>query len=117
MYGGYDPTRSIIYDDVYILSLPSFVWTKASDGGPAKFGHTCHSAGKRQMLTVGGALDASMYAVETTAQLPSLNNTTCDTQGGVALFDLSNLTWGSFFDAYAPAYQVPEKLVRVIGGS
>jgi hypothetical protein len=117
MYGGYDPKQSIIYDDVYILSLPSFVWTKVYSGENPKFGHTCHTAGKRQMMTVGGLLDASMYAVETTGRLPSFTNIKCDKWGGVALFDLCNLTWGSFFNPYASDYQVPEKLVGAIGGS
>ena len=109
--------KSIMYDDIYVLSLPSFVWTKVYSGKNPKFGHTCHSAGKRQMMTVGGSLDASMYAVETTGQIPNLTSMTCDKWGGVALFDLSNLTWGSFFNAYAPDYQVPKKVVDAIGGS
>lgn len=106
-----------MYDDVYVLSLPSFTWTKVYSGNNPKFGHTCHTAGMRQMMTVGGSLDANMYAVETTGQIPNLATLKCDQHGGVALFDLSNLTWGSFFDAYAPAYQVPKKVVDVIGGS
>jgi len=117
IYGGYDPTQSIMYDDIYVLSLPSFVWTKVYSGQNPKFGHTCHSAGKRQMMTVGGSLDASMYAVETTGQIPNLTSMTCDKWGGVALFDLSSLTWSSFFDAHAPDYQVPGKVVDAIGGS
>jgi hypothetical protein len=69
------------------------------------------------MMTVGGSLDGNMYAVETTGKLPNLSTLNCDRWGGVALFDLSNLTWGSFFDAYAPEYQIPKKVVDVIGGS
>lgn len=117
MYGGYDPMKNASYDDVYILSLPSFTWTKVYSGQNPKFGHTCHSAGNRQMMTVGGLLDTNLYAVETTGQLPNLNTSKCDRWGGVALFDLSNLTWGSFFNPYAPEYQLPTKLVDVIGGS
>jgi len=106
-----------MYDDVYVLSLPSFTWTKVYEGPSPRFGHTCHTAGKRQMMAVGGSLDASMYGVETTGQLPNLTTLQCDRRAGVALFDLTALTWGSFFDAYAPAYQVPRKVVKVIGGS
>ncbi|KAH8692510.1 hypothetical protein GQ44DRAFT_719790 [Phaeosphaeriaceae sp. PMI808] len=117
IYGGYDPIRSIMYDDVYVLSLPSFTWTKLYSGNNPKFGHTCHIAGPRQMMTVGGSLDADMYAVETSGQLPNLTTLKCDQWGGVALFDLSNLTWSSSFNLYAPEYQVPQKVVDVIGGS
>ncbi|KAH8727348.1 hypothetical protein GQ44DRAFT_825053 [Phaeosphaeriaceae sp. PMI808] len=117
IYGGYDPMQSIMYSDVYVLSLPSFTWTKLYSGNNPKFGHTCHTAGPRQMMTVGGSLDADMYAVETSGQLPNLTTMKCDQLGGVALFDLSNLTWSSSFNPYAPEYQVPQKVVDVIGGS
>ncbi|KAL5331048.1 hypothetical protein ACEPPN_000577 [Leptodophora sp. 'Broadleaf-Isolate-01'] len=117
IYGGYDPTQSIMYDDVYILSLPSFTWTKAYSGTNPRFGHTCHTACKRQMMSVGGSLYASMHAVETSGKLPNLSTVTCDQKEDVALFDLSALTWGSFFDAYAPQYQVPKSVVDTIGGS
>jgi len=106
-----------MYDDVYVLSLPSFTWTKVYSGANPRFGHTCHTAGKRQMLRVGGSLDASLYAVETTGQLPNLSTMNCDRKEGVALFDLSALTWSSFFNAHAPQYQVPGNVVDVIGGS
>lgn len=69
------------------------------------------------MLLVGGSLNSSMYAVETTGQLPDLTTLTCDTKQGVSLFDLTNLTWGSYFDMYSSEYQLPEKVVNVIGGS
>jgi hypothetical protein len=118
IYGGYDPINSIMYDDVWILSLPSFTWTKAYSGENARFGHTCHSAGKRQMMSVGGSLNASMYGVETSARIPpDLNTTKCDPREGVAIFDLTSLAWGSFFNPYAPEYQVPQKIVNVIGGT
>jgi hypothetical protein len=107
-----------MYDDVWILSLPSFTWTKAYSGENPRFGHTCHRAGKQQMMSVGGALNASMYGVETSGQIPpNLNTAKCDPSEGVAIFDLSTLKWGSFFNPYAPAYRVPQKVVDVIGGT
>lgn len=69
------------------------------------------------MLVTGGARDAALFAVETTSQLPNLNATTCDDGPGVSLFDLTNLTWGTFFNSDAPTYQVPQNVVDVIGGS
>lgn len=106
-----------MYDDVYALSLPSFTWKKLYSGNNPKFGHTCHTAGPRQMMIVGGSLNAEMYAVETTGQLPNLTTMTCDRLGGVSLFDLSNLTWSTSYNPYSPVYQVPQKIVNVIGGS
>jgi N-acetylneuraminic acid mutarotase len=55
MYGGIDPITSTMYDDVYVLSLPSFTWTAVyTDGGSPRWGHNCHLANGRQMVTVGG---------------------------------------------------------------
>ena len=57
MYGGRDSTsqnKTIYYDDVYVLSIPSFTWVTYFIGKTARFGHTCHLVGGRQMLTVGG---------------------------------------------------------------
>jgi len=116
MYGGYDPTKSIVYDDVYVLSVPSFTWTKVASGGVPRFGHTCNTAAKRQMLVVGGAHDANMHGVETTGNLPDMANVTCRREDEVSIFDLSTLTWGTFFNATAPDYQVPDKVAKVIGG-
>ncbi|RYN19986.1 hypothetical protein AA0112_g10885 [Alternaria arborescens] len=117
IYGGYDPVQAIMYDDVYVLSLPSFIWTKVYSGNDSRFGHSCHSAGVRHMIRIGGSLDADTYAFETTGQLPVLDTIRCDQQGGVALFDLSDCTWGSFYDTNAPGYEVPTKLVERIGGT
>jgi hypothetical protein len=117
IYGGYDPIKSIMFDDVYVLSVPSFTWTKVYSGNNPRFGHTCHRAGKRQMLSVGGSLDAATYAVETSGNSFNLSRITCDRREGVAIFDLSTLEWVSMFDPYAADYEVPAKVVKVIGGS
>ncbi|KAF2145392.1 uncharacterized protein K452DRAFT_283752 [Aplosporella prunicola CBS 121167] len=119
LYGGYDPINSTMYDDIYVLSLPSFTWTKLfGPGESARYGHTCHLVGKRQMLTVGGSLDAKAYAIETTAAPLNLSSLQCDwEEKGVAIYDMSTLEWGSVFNAYKVAYQVPQKLFAVIGGT
>ncbi|KAL1624658.1 hypothetical protein SLS56_007721 [Neofusicoccum ribis] len=117
IYGGYDPTKSILYDDVYILSLPSFTWTKAYAGTQGRFGHTCHWASPRQMIAIGGARDAGLFAVETTGDVPDLNATTCDDGPGVALFDMTDLVWSDFLNASAAPYLVPDVVVEKIGGS
>jgi hypothetical protein len=70
------------------------------------------------MMSVGGSLDASTYAVETSGRMPSdLSTMKCDVKEGVAMFDLTNLEWGTSFNPYASPYQVPRKLVSVIGGT
>lgn len=109
--------QSIMYDDVYVLSLPSFTWTKVYTGNSSRFGHTCHYATARHMMRIGGSRDADTYAIETTGKLPDLDTLKCDPQGGVALFDMSDCTWGSLYDTNALAYEIPTKVVEKIGGT
>lgn len=109
-----------MYDDVYVLSLPSFTWIHIyGPGHSPRWGHTCHLAGARQMITVGGSLDGSIvYNVETTAQDINTSSLTCNWEAkGIAVFDMTKLTWGFDFDAYTPAYQVPSAIASVIGGN
>ncbi|QDS77352.1 hypothetical protein FKW77_005389 [Venturia effusa] len=120
MYGGYDPTRNIMYDDVWVISLPSFTWVKLDSGGSnARFGHTCHRAGESHMISIGGSLDGALYGVETSGQIPTnLDTMKCDPTALVRIFDLSLGGWGTYSPGpLSPAYRVPAKLVAVIGGS
>ncbi|KAE9981857.1 hypothetical protein EG327_006067 [Venturia inaequalis] len=120
MYGGYDPIRNIMYDDVWVISLPSFKWIKLNAGGSGpRFGHSCHWASVSHMISIGGSLDAAMYGVETSNQAPpNLETMKCDPVEGVKIFDLNLGTWGTFLPGpQSPPYRVPEQVVRVIGGS
>ncbi|KAF2199827.1 hypothetical protein GQ43DRAFT_375312 [Delitschia confertaspora ATCC 74209] len=104
LYGGYNPTQNnTAYDDVYILSLPAFHWTKVFiNGATPRYGHDCHLAGKRQMLTLGG----------------NITNFECDWEAkGIAVLDMSTITWGSVFLANETQYQVPQRLLGTIGGT
>ena len=108
MYGGRagDNTTSVFFDDVYVLSLPSFTWTKIYEGSAPRYGHTCHRVANRQMITIGGA---SNY---------NYTRPPCDPQTkGVNVFDMSEGWWGSVYDAKAPDYEVPAKVTAVIGGT
>jgi hypothetical protein len=74
-------------------------------GDSPRYGHTCHLVGNRQLLTVGGALGTNITKA-------------CDWETkSVGIMDLSTNTWGSVYNAYAPAYEVTQVLVDVIGGS
>ena len=47
-----------------------------------------------------------------------LGSSACDWEyKGVGVLDLANITWGSVYDAQAPAYEVPIQVVSAIGGS
>ena len=104
LYGGWNPLdNGTAFDDVYILSMPSFTWTAVfKNGGTPRYAHNCHIAAKRQMLTVGGNI--------TSAQ--------CDWEKkGVAVLDMTTITWGSVFRTNTTAFEVPDKVLSVTGGS
>ena len=105
LYGGRG-TRERYFDDIHVLSLPSFTWTKLYEGNGTRFARSCHRVGSKMMLTVGGAKSFEFQ------QGP------CDTQRkGVNIFDMSSATWGSVYNATAGPYTVPELVVANIGGS
>ncbi|KAK2797437.1 hypothetical protein FQN51_008470 [Onygenales sp. PD_10] len=102
MYGGRDSAS--VFDDIYILSVPSFTWTRIYQGQSPRAYHTCHVAGNRQMITIGG--DKTTKIEEG-----------CDWETkSVAVYDLTELKWGSVFNAKAASYEVPKQLSKIIGG-
>lgn len=128
LYGGQNlvPAGSQIqYDDVWILTLPSFTWIQVDTSNqsvpPARAGHTCNSW-NAQMVVVGGYVGTQLE---------------CDTPG-IYVFNLSSLTWENAYtvlqggnalnqqksqekDANAMGgtygYVVPAAVQQVIGGS
>ena len=67
------------------------------------------------MIRIGGSIDVETCAADTTGQLPTFDTLRYDQQGTVAMFDLSDCTWGSFYDTNALAYEEPTKIVERIG--
>ncbi|ORY64886.1 uncharacterized protein BCR38DRAFT_186468 [Pseudomassariella vexata] len=110
-YGGYDGLHANgdFNDDVWILSLPSFIWIKVSSGrtAHARAGHQCVMPYPDQMMVIGGY--ASLKGVDTQQCL----------QGGI--IQMFNLTEGKWVDSYDPAswapYGVPETIYATIGGT
>lgn len=106
IYGGYNglTTNGNPYDDVYVLSLPSFKWIKAYSGKSThgRRGHRCLKVYPDQMFVVGGQPATMSKCVE----------------GGVITdFNLNNL---EFQDEYDPTkwaeYKVPTVVSAEIGG-
>ena len=88
------------YNQVYVLSLPGFVWFKANDtSGPAKYGHTCENFGNGQMISIGG-IDPSDNFFQTA-------NITDPFPQGLGIFDMVNFSWVSSYDANAGPYEAP----------
>jgi len=109
-YGGFDGLNLAgpFSDDVWILSIPSFIWMKVKSGDPARgrAGHTCTMPYPDQMLVVGG------YA--------ALSGTTpsCVPGGLIRIFNLTSNDWVT---EYSPKvwsnYTVPAKIYAMIGGT
>ncbi|KAL9133891.1 MAG: hypothetical protein Q9175_004934 [Cornicularia normoerica] len=89
----------------WVLSIPSLTWTKVYQGESPRFGHMCHRVGDRTMIAVGGAENDNWH------RPPCVWETK-----GVGVFSLSDLIWGSVYDASAPAYAVPAPIASRIGG-
>jgi Kelch motif len=98
MYGGQNLIpygNQTQYDDMWILTIPSFTWIKVDTDGqsvpPARAGHTCN-VWDSQMIVVGGYVGQSL---------------SCDSPG-VYVFDLSNLTWSNSFTALSDVKANPQ---------
>ncbi|TPX12457.1 uncharacterized protein E0L32_006869 [Thyridium curvatum] len=109
----------IQYNDMYILSIPSFTWVRVDQGGSNKpsprAGHTCNLR-DGQMVVVGGYVGKDIP---------------CD-RPGIYVFNTSSLEWQGRFTALAHepglnaentvlaasyGYKVPDRVAAVIGGS
>jgi hypothetical protein len=126
MYGGQNLIpyeQQIQYDDVWILTIPSFTWIQVDLTGqsspPARAGHMCN-VWNSQMVVVGGYVGQDL---------------SCDS--GIYVFNTSSLQWQNQYMALATkddlnrqktqqndpsalqgsfGYSVPEKVQSVIGG-
>jgi hypothetical protein len=108
------------YDDMWILTVPSFTWIQVNQDGqtkpPARAGHTC-TMWDSQMIVVGGyvgkdiACDSPGMYVFNTSSLQWSNSFT-SLSGGSTSSDIekSSPLQGSF------GYQVPGAVQSVIGG-
>lgn len=108
-YGGYDGINidGDYNDDVWILSLPSFMWMKVSSGSAShgRAGHQCVKPYPDQMVVIGGGATAKTGNGVNCLESIMLN---------------FNLTEGKWLDSYDPAtwnnYGVPQMIHLMIGG-
>ena len=100
MYGGMDSKTEESYNDVYVLSLPGFVWFKADGSSAEKRAYPACvvvGKGKRQMLSIGGKeMSAKWTSKDTSPQ-------------GLGVFDMTALTWSNdgAYDADLDDYESP----------
>jgi Kelch motif len=105
IYGGYDPSLSTQQmmpksDEVFVLSLPGFVWFKADyPHTNAQNMHTCNIVGwgGSQMVVTGGV---DLTLPDGPAARDSWAN-------GINIFDLSAMRWKDTYEANDVLYQTP----------
>lgn len=103
LYGGRGGAS--LFDDIYVLSIPSFTWIKVFVGQDARWSVTCHFVAPKQMITVGGGGKSSDITKN------------CDwEQKSLAVLDLSTVEWGSTYNADAAKFDVPAAVLKEIGG-
>jgi len=112
VYGGESPdSGNTAHSAMWILSVPSFHWTRVQVTSPAKKSLGCTTVGN-YMVTYGGVPSAKEEG----------DNDACDQENyGLRLFDMSKLAWTKRYDGPAAAgknvYAVPKILYDVIGGN
>ncbi|KAF6838715.1 kelch repeat protein [Colletotrichum plurivorum] len=100
IFGGSNTAADTAYDEVYILSLPGFVWTKANyESASPRDCMGCALAGQRQMITIGG--------INRKLGVPTFFKDRDPFPQGLGIFDLTELKWKDQYDAGAANYQSP----------
>lgn len=109
-YGGFNgiDVEGSFSDDVWILSLPSFMWMKVYSGNSthARAGHQCVKPYPDQMMVIGG------YTTESGGSL------SCIEGGVIQLFNLSSVSWMTSYNSSVwSEYEVPSMIYVMIGGT
>ncbi|KAK7700822.1 hypothetical protein SLS64_010673 [Diaporthe eres] len=103
LYGGLLADNTVS-DEVFVLSLPGFVFAKADNPGAttARADHACVAvgSGKRQMLSIGGTDASKGYPAEFADPDPWIQ--------GLGVFDMTALRWTDGYANDAEAYDNPE---------
>ncbi|KDN61375.1 putative kelch repeat protein [Colletotrichum sublineola] len=99
VFGGTNTDKRKTYDDVFVLSLPGFVWTQVIyDATNPRRHHSCAVVGRRQMLSVGGVDGVTGWS--RADPWPQ----------GLGLFDMTDWTWKTEYDADAKVYETPSTI-------
>ncbi|KAI1770838.1 hypothetical protein F4818DRAFT_223084 [Hypoxylon cercidicola] len=101
IYGGTSDQLGVITSDVYVLSLPGFVFFRANSAGTPRADHACVvvGKGKRQMLSYGGVDGGSGLRSSTTTPDPW--------RQGLGIFDMTEMRWTDSYDPNAINYEPP----------
>ncbi|KAI9791798.1 MAG: hypothetical protein M1833_001322 [Piccolia ochrophora] len=96
-FGGVNGQEATKFDETFVLTIPGFNWFRAPYPPTApRYGHTCHSLGNRQVMTIGGVaahVDPRKKWVE-----PD------NVKQGFGIFDMSAMLWNTGYDPQAADY-------------
>ncbi|KAH8752940.1 hypothetical protein BGZ57DRAFT_912299 [Hyaloscypha finlandica] len=103
IYSGEISSTRKPYDEIYVLSIPGFVWFKADypPQSPRIF-HTCEVVGRRQLVTIGGL--NHHYS----PSIPNVWDVKDTFSQGLGIFDMTDMVWKDSYDANASDYRSPE---------
>jgi hypothetical protein len=93
-----------VFDDLYVLTIPGFVWFKANyTTSTPRYAIKCATTGNSQMIVVGGlvvndSLTGGIYDRAIVDPWPQ----------GIGVIDLPTMSLKSSYDAHAPAYVSPQ---------
>ncbi|KAJ3568922.1 hypothetical protein NPX13_g6259 [Xylaria arbuscula] len=118
MHGGWDQLNRRSFNDVYVLSLPSFRWIKVEDSGnpdlagvdkPGRNRHKCDMWNETSMIVTGGEITLGVWNTTLLAE-------TCNaTYPPMKVLDVSTYEWQTQFNPTS-TYSVPKVITDVIGG-
>lgn len=112
IFGGWNVFTEERYEDVFVLTVPSFRWIKVHDTNDfedtgekiGRAGHKCVIYKDAQMIVLGGAMTSDN------------NDTSCYTAyPPLRVLDTSSYIWKKVFDP-SVEYRVPDIVTNVIGG-
>ena len=95
------------FDTINILTLPAFHWISVPyNPQNPRIGLSCNAVGGSQILTIGGrdgnpkvTTGSHVQNIESSYDSPDPN------AQGLAIFDMTNLTWSTQYTAGAPPYE------------
>lgn len=119
IHGGWDQLRGRAFNDVYVLSVPSFRWIKVDDSNnpdlqgpdqPGRNRHKCDIWNETSLIVTGGEITSGV------GNFMSLTERCNQTYPPVKVLDTSTYVWRTEFQPDLE-YSVPGIVTDVIGGT
>ena len=111
LYGGTNQhlgPDAVPYDEIFILTLPAFSWTKINYPPQLpRGGHSCNAVGGNQIVSVGGYDANPKIYIDATyddVAFSTFNSSADPFTQGLGIFDMTRLAWADHFTANAPPY-------------